>query len=135
MRKVSGLAVALGFSWSCAAGIAAVDGGRVPAGTWGGEHLQLVVTDAGGTTEFDCAHGRLDSPLAVDSDGRFDVPGTLVREVGPVHDGEEQPSQRVRYTGRTDGRTMDIEVVAATGERLGSYSLEHGRAPILRKCY
>jgi hypothetical protein len=134
MRIVSGLAVALGFAWSCSAGHSAVSFDRVPAGNWGGEHLQLVVTGSGGTSEFDCAHGSLDSLLTVDGEGRFDVPGTLVREAGPVREGEEEPRQSVRYAGSTDGRTMEIEVVSAIGERIGSFHLERGRTAILRKC-
>jgi hypothetical protein len=134
MRKLSGLAFALGVAWSCSAS-SAVDMDRVPAGAWGGEHLRLVVTDSGGTAEFDCAHGRLDSPLATDGEGRFDVPGTLVREGGPIREGAEEASQSVRYVGRTDGRSMQIEVVSAEGEGLGAYSVEHGQPAILRKCY
>jgi hypothetical protein len=136
MRKSSELAftLGLGLAWSCSAGLSAVDEERVPAGVWGGEHLQLVVTEAGGTTEFDCAHGSLDSPLALDEEGRFDVPGTLVREGGPIRE-DPQPSQSVRYVGRTNGRSMRIEVVSAAGEGLGAYSVEHGRPAILRKCY
>jgi hypothetical protein len=134
MGKVSELALALGFGWSCSAGLSAVNFDSVPAGNWGGEHLQLVVTRSGGTSEFDCAHGSLDAVLAVDGEGRFDVPGTLVREAGPVREGKEEPRQSVRYAGSTDGRTMEIEVVSTTGERIGSFHLERGRQAVLRKC-
>jgi hypothetical protein len=134
MRKVSGVAFVLGVACSCSGAPSAVDFGRVPAGTWGGEHLELVVTDGGGTSEFDCAHGSLDSPLDVDTDGRFDVPGTLVREAGPVREDVPEPRQSVRYAGSTDGRAMAIDVVSASGERIGSFRLELGRPALLRKC-
>src|SRR5262245_16973798 len=135
MKMVSGLALALGLGGGCSSGLSAVDFDRVPAGVWGGQHLRLTVTDNGGTSEFDCAHGSLDSALAVDAEGRFDVPGTLVHEGGPVREGVEEVRQSVRYTGRTDGRAMEIDVVSAAGERIGAYHVEHGRPATLRKCY
>ena len=107
---------------------------RVPTGAWGGEHVRLTVTDSGGTVEFDCAHGTVDSPLAVDAEGRFDVAGTLVREGGPVREGGEEPPQRVKYAGRTDGRTMTLELHSAAGESLGSFQLERGKRAVLLKC-
>jgi hypothetical protein len=36
---------------------------------WGGDHVNLVVTDAGGALEYDCAHGTIDQPLVIDSSG------------------------------------------------------------------
>ena len=57
---------------------------RVANGAWGGEHVRLTVHDDGGTIEFDCAHGTLDKPLTLDARGRFEVPGSLVAEGGPL---------------------------------------------------
>jgi hypothetical protein len=131
MRKIRALAFALGLAWSCSA---AADLDRVPAGVWGGEHLRLTVTDTGGASEFDCAHGSLDSALAVDGEGRFDVPGTLVREGGPTREDAAEAPEIVRYSGRTDGRAMELEVSSVSGERIGSFQVEHGRPGTLRKC-
>ena len=56
---------------------------------WGGTGIQLTVNDATATVEFDCAHGTIDQPLLIDQDGRFDIPGTFVREHGgPIQEGE-----------------------------------------------
>jgi hypothetical protein len=121
--------------WGCASGGAVSEDrvDRVRAGAWGGEHVRLTVSDEGGSIEFDCAHGTLDAPLRVDTDGRFDVPGSLVREGGPVVPGGED-RQSVRYAGKTDGRRMELEVVQENGERIGPFHLRLGERPRLVKC-
>jgi hypothetical protein len=106
---------------------------RVPVGEWGGEHIRLTVMDAGGSVEFDCAHGTLDAPLQVDERGRFDVAGSFTREGGPVMPGGED-KQSVRYTGKTDGRSMDLEIVPESGERIGPFRLKLGERAKLFKC-
>ena len=61
---------------------------RVPPGAWGGTGIALEVTASGARIELDCAHGTIEAPLALDAEGGFDLPGTLVRErPGPVRDG------------------------------------------------
>jgi len=107
---------------------------RVPVGDWGGEHVRLTVSDASGSIEFDCAHGTLDAPLQVDDGGRFEVPGSFVREGGPVVPGRED-RQNVRYAGKTDGRSLDLEIVREDGERLGPFRLKLGERPKLFKCF
>jgi hypothetical protein len=101
---------------------------------WGGEHVRLTVSEAGGSIEFDCAHGTLDAPLKVDTEGRWSVPGTLVREGGPAREGQEEEVQSVRYAGRTDGRRLDLELFGASGESLGAFKLELGARSRLFKC-
>lgn len=117
-----------------AGGVSAGKPDKVPVGDWGGEHVVLRVHDTGASVEFDCARGSLRGPLALDDDGRFDVAGTLVREGGPVVPGRED-AQDVRYKGRTDGRTMELEVARPDGERIGAYQLRLGEKPRLVKCY
>ena len=104
---------------------------RVPTGAWGGPHVQLSVHAESATIEFDCAHGTLDAPLELDAKGRFDVPGRFTREGGPVREGDA--SQPVRYTGRTDGRELTLEVVFEN-DRDGPYTLALGGASRLFKC-
>ena len=106
---------------------------RVPLGDWGGEHVRLTVGDAAATIEFDCAHGTLDAPLKVDDRGRFDVPGSFVQEGGPVVPGRED-RQDVRYAGKTDGHSLDLEILRPDGERLGPFRLNIGERPKLFKC-
>lgn len=53
-------------------------------GVWGGERANLIVGPDSVRAEFDCASGRLDAPVTLDAQGRFDVAGTYRFEAGPV---------------------------------------------------
>ena len=107
---------------------------RVPKGEWGGQHVRLTVEDAGGTIEFDCAHGSLDEPLLLDSSGRFDVKGRLVAEGGPVRKDEPETARPARYRGESDGQHLSLQVTLEGGEDAGTFSLAKGSQPRLFKC-
>jgi hypothetical protein len=107
---------------------------RVPAGDWGGEHVRLTVEPSGGRIEFDCAHGTLDQPLGLDADGRFDVPGKLVGEGGPVRKDETEGARPARYRGSTDGQRLTLEVTLEGGASAGTFSLTRGGRARLVKC-
>ena len=69
--------------------------GLVPQGTWGGDHVELVLDAAHGSLEFDCAHGTMQAPIPVAGDGTFTVTGTFVREHGgPIRDGASRSPSR-----------------------------------------
>ena len=134
MKHFAGAAAVLALLGCASGGSVSADKlDRVPLGDWGGEHVRLTVSDASATIEFDCAHGTLDAPLKVDDGGRFEVPGSFVREGGPVVPGRED-RQDVRYAGKTDGRSLDLEVLRPDGERLGPFRLNIGERPKLFKC-
>ena len=106
---------------------------RVPNGDWGGEHVRLTVDDAGGTIEFDCAHGKLPGPLALDDGGRFDVKGSLVGEGGPVQKDGAENARPARYRGETDGQRMSLEVTLEGGASAGTFALaRNGRARLVK---
>ena len=120
---------------------------RLQTGLWGGQHVRLDVTARGARVEFDCAHGTLEGPVALDREQRFDVRGTFTRERGgptlvppDVADGQLPPDAgaetiAARYTGRVRGKSMTLAVVALdSGETLGTFSLGHGEPPVLIKC-
>ena len=107
---------------------------RVPKGEWGGQHVRLTVEDAGGTIEFDCAHGSLDEPLLLDSSGHFDVKGRLVAEGGPVQKHEAETARPARYRGESDGQHLSLQVTLEGGEDAGTFSLAKGSPPRLFKC-
>jgi hypothetical protein len=120
---------------ACAAGTSGLSRlERVPNGEWGGEHVRLTVADTGGKVEFDCGHGTLDGPLALDTDGRFDVTGTLVAEGGPVRKDEAASARAVRYRGRTNGKSMTLEVTLEGGDSAGTFSLTRSGRAKLVKC-
>jgi hypothetical protein len=108
---------------------------RVPAGTWGGDHVGLEVAENRSQVEFDCAHGTLEGPLRLDAGGRFDVEGTYVQERGgPEREGEDQ-GRPARYSGACDGETLTLTLTLAdTGQALGPYRLTRGKPPLLNKC-
>ena len=58
--------------------------GVLAPGTWGGPSVGLEITSSAATAHFDfCAEGTLTVPILLTPDGRFDVPGTYVRNIGP----------------------------------------------------
>lgn len=111
-------------------------GDRVAAGRWGGDHVALDVTSDGGRIEYDCAHGDLAEPLAVDRSGHFDVTGTHTPEHGgPVREDEKLVSHPARYAGQVDGERLTLAVtVTDTGQTLGAFTLTRGVAGRLMKC-
>lgn len=106
------------------------------AGTWGGEHISLEVTESGARVEYDCAHGTIGRRIVPDAKGRFDVPGTYVEESGgPVREGAQPKSYAARYTGRVSGERMTVTVTRGdTRKVIGKFTLVRGREPELFKC-
>ena len=109
---------------------------KVPVGSWAGEHIWLRVTEAGAAVQYDCARGTIDQPMALDSQGRFDLKGVHVSgHGGPEREGERPASHPARYLGSTDGRRMTLTVTLTdTKETFGPYTLEYGKKPSLSKC-
>jgi hypothetical protein len=109
---------------------------RIALGPWGGEHVSLLVTETGGSLEYDCAHGRITEPLVADSSGRFDLSGTHTREHGgPIREGEKANSQPARYVGSTDGRTMSLTVTLRdSNQDVGTFTLTRGETGRIVKC-
>jgi hypothetical protein len=110
---------------------------QVPAGSWGGRHVHLIVSDRNASIEFDCAHGVLDAPLVLSKSGTFEVRGTFVPErPGPRIEGEEQPARAAIYNGRVHDTTMDLTVRLADSEHEegDTFTLVLGQDARLRKC-
>jgi hypothetical protein len=96
----------------------------------------MEVTDAGADLTYDCAHGTIGQPIALDSNGRFDVQGTHTRERGGAARSDETPDRHpARYTGRVDGKVMTLVVTLAdTNETVGTFSLTFGERPEIHRC-
>jgi hypothetical protein len=59
--------------------------GTLGPGKWGSATAAVEITADSAKARFDfCAHGTLTAPILLTPDGRFDVPGTYVREIGPA---------------------------------------------------
>lgn len=161
MRKLAVLCAAV-VSFSCsrgpteppasAAGVATTDsrvqsGGRhtrtvarastvttVPQGSWGGSQAILEVGPSGATIELPCAHGTISSPIVLDASGRFDAPGTFVREGGPAREIEDKIPARFKGIVGGPNITLTIEVSSEPAQTIGPISLTHGVSGRLIKC-
>ena len=120
--------------FSCAS-VPTLTQSAVPSGVWGAQHVNLDVSSAGARIEYDCAHGTIDGPLALDAGNRFDVRGTHVRErPGPVPE-DEPKGVPARYTGRLEGETLTITVTLTdSNEEVGTFTLKRNSSGVLRKC-
>jgi len=109
---------------------------RVPVGIWGGDRVQLNVTEEGATTEYDCAHGTIDQTLDVDRGGRFTATGTHVFEHGgPIRADEPADVHPANYQGRISDDVMTLTVTLTDRhDDVGTFSLRRDIAPRLHKC-
>lgn len=118
---------------ACAPG-SLIGTGEPVTGDWGGDHIALSLTSAGGSVEYDCAHGGLFEPIRPDARGVFEAAGVHVREHGgPVREDERPDSIPALYTGTVRGNRMTVRVFAAA-DTLGPYQLERGTVPRVLKC-
>lgn len=110
--------------------------GRVAEGLWGGAHLRMNVTGEGAVLEFDCASGQIGAPFVIDSEGRFDLPGTYTRQgPGPIRIGREPSARPARYAGRVEGGRLTLSVkLEGADKSLGEYTLTRGSEGRVVKC-
>ena len=75
--------------------------------------------------EYDCAHGSIDQPFAVNAAGSFTLTGThVVESGGPIRQGAEPVSHPALYTGSTDGKMMTFTVTLTyTSQVFGPFTL------------
>ncbi|MGH9364510.1 MAG: hypothetical protein ACRD1B_04500 [Thermoanaerobaculia bacterium] len=109
---------------------------RKVLGSWGGDHINLILTEAGGRAEFDCAHGSIDESFLVDAEGKFDLQGAYVPEhPGPIRYGEKPEEYPARYRGSVDGDSMVLTAtVPDRNQSLGPFKLFQGKRPRVHKC-
>lgn len=109
---------------------------RVMPGVWGGEHIALTVKDDGAHAEFDCASAEIAAPLVADDRGNFAADAAFTAERGgPVRSDQPPEAKAARFSGRVVNRTMTLDVVLVdANEKVGSFALELGREPVVRKC-
>lgn len=113
--------------------VSSTPNGSPLSGSWGGEHIALTFTDAGGTIEYDCAHGSIAEPVRTAA-GRFEVAGFHVREHGgPVRENEPVDSVPARYIGAVGGDKLILRVIVGT-DTLGPFELRRGAEPRIFKC-
>ena len=109
----------------------------VPTGSWGGEHIRMVVTETGAKIEYDCALGTIDETLLLDEDNNFEAKGThMFERGGPIRLGEPPPERHsALYHGTVDGTQMRLTVtLLETGKEVGTFLLGLGRPSLIEKC-
>jgi len=105
-------------------------------GSWGGDHVQMDLEEAGGTLEYDCAHGTIDSGWILTDDGKFSGTGEhVIEHGGPVREGEVLPVRPASYTGTVSGNRMDLTVTLTDSAQLvGTFELEQGSQGQIVRC-
>jgi hypothetical protein len=114
------------------------DAGRnLEPGAWGGRGAALTVLETGAVIEFDCARGRIRSPITEQASGRFSVNGQFLRETGgPGHlsDKQTEGSPAV-YSGEVNGSQLILFVeLPDEGRSIGPYTLNKLEKAQLEKC-
>lgn len=108
---------------------------RIAMGVWGGPHINMDVGSHTAKIEFDCAHGEIEGPLVVDSEGKFQLRGTFTRERGgPVRADEVPQPEPATYIGTIKGNRMTLTLKLSDSEDSETFTLEKGKAGELFKC-
>ena len=107
---------------------------HIPAGTWGGQHIQMKVGAKSATIEYDCATGVIEGPLVVDADGNFDLRGThRMQRGGPTRADESANDRPATYTGSIKGNTMTLNLKISDSDE-ETFTLEKGKEGELFRC-
>ena len=102
-------------------------------GSWGGDHVSLVLTAETGELEFDCASAVIAGGLSVDGSGTFSADGRYSSRGGPEQAGRPRPSAPARFSGSISGDRMTLLVRVEQSE-IGSFALRRGAEPVLFRC-
>lgn len=103
-------------------------------GDWGGAHVGLHLTAAGGTLDYDCASGTI-GPVLPAPDGRFVAQGTHTPgHGGPERQGEILPVHAASYAGTVRGDRMTLQGRLDNGVELGPFTLARGAEPGIFRC-
>ena len=104
-------------------------------GTWGGEHLRVVVDAKGATVEGDCADGHIPGPIALTPAGSFAAAGTFQQHKGGPQPADPRAVQTgAKYSGEIRGDVMTLSILP-TGAAAQSFTLRKGAAVKLHRCY
>ena len=108
----------------------------IPLGTWGGQHIRMVVTEEGASIEYDCAQGSIVGRLTLDDERKFNAKGSHMREgPGPIRLGAPSASRPARFSGQVTGDEMSLTVTLTDEkESIGDFTLRRGSEGRLRKC-
>ena len=109
----------------------------VLTGRWGGPDVGIDATVTPVTAHFDfCAEGTLTTPVLLTPEGRFDVAGTYVRNIGP-----SIQAKSARYVGLARQSSLTVTVFLSeplglnNSDVVGPFDLTLGKAgPPIKPC-
>lgn len=106
------------------------------SGSWGGQHVGLILNPDGGTLDYDCADGRIEGPVIPAPNGQFEASGWhRPGHGGPAREGEVLPRWPATYSGSVSDEWITLRVdVPERGIVIGPYRLRRGAEPILMRC-
>ncbi len=92
-------------------------------GAWGGTEASLTLTQAGGTLQYPCGAGTIDSGWTLSADGVFTATGQHFFGGGPVPIGG-RPPHPAEYMGQVAGASLTLTVTLTdVGDTLGPFHL------------
>jgi hypothetical protein len=103
-------------------------------GSWGGSEASLVLTPSGGSLNYPCGAGTIDSAWTVGPDGQFAASGLHYFGGGPVPP-QGRPPHPARYSGEMRGDDLLLTVTLTDlGETLGPFHLVRGGPAVQEQC-
>jgi hypothetical protein len=137
VRAISLILLLFSFSAQALCGAGSSAGTALAPGAWGGRGIALQVLETGVRIEFNCAFGRIDTPLAVSDTGAFSAPGYYAPEPGgPGRLSDRAPDGKAAvFSGEVHGPRMTLRVeLPDQGRTLGPFHLEKSKPAELEKC-
>ena len=105
------------------------------ANVWGGDHVRIELHKTGADLDFDCATGTIDQPLALPSEGKFQVRGTYTQERGGPVKKDGNKAVPATYVGTVKNGTMHLQIVLQDNNAtVGTYDLVRGQLGHVFKC-
>ncbi len=102
-------------------------------GHWGGDRLNLELTDKGGTMTLDCASGTIAHPVHADASGHFESKAEWRQySPGPDQGDDRLASEPAMIQGHISGPTLHLTVSHKGG--LQRFTLDQGKRAKLVRC-
>jgi hypothetical protein len=103
-------------------------------GTWGGPEATLTLTMAGGTVEYACGSGTIDSGWRLDADGTWRASGQYFAGGGPLPS-EGRPPHPATYAGRVQGELLTFTVkIGDLATSLGPFTVRRNAPGASEMC-
>ena len=114
----------------------AADGTRLD-GVWGAAHELFTAGADGATLDVPCATARIDHPIVIGANGRFDVDASwiTIRPVAPA-EGERTPrKEAVRISGEVKSGELALTVHFTDSKRMSEqFTMTRGRTTRVPLC-